>query len=670
MIVTRRIAALRVAVPLRAVWAAVAFVATLAVSTAAGAAPPSVADFFRKADYASVTLSPNGQSLALIAPVDGQRGLIVLDLATRAATKMKSPGGGDLLRVVWLNDKRLVVVIGDLQQGSGEAPTESGLVAVNRDGTDSRVITGAGAAGRGFERPRFVSLVRTIEGTDDILVTARDRNIRSLDVYRYNTETGAKTLLTPDSPGNVGDWVVDFDGVPRAATTFDFEHDTSAWYVRTGADAPWVKVDEAPFGRLTSQPMEFDPDGKLLYVASRRNDAERFSLVEFDVDKRTFGKTVVSHPTRDLDNRTAFFVSDRAQRKLVGLRYADDRSAAVWFDAEWARVSKTVDAALPDTVNVLQRRGDRWLVVAYSDRDPGKAYLLDTKSMQMSPLVTYRSGIDPAAMSPQRWVRYAARDGLSIPALLTVPKDSGGKPVPLVVDIHGGPNVPATAWGFDPEVQFFASRGYAVLQPQFRGTEGFGQHLLTAGYRHWGDTMQDDLEDGVRWTVDQGIVDPQRVCFYGGSYGGYAAAWASIKNASLIKCAVVVVGVTSIEYMFDNAQTDMSFLAEHTSLMTERIGDPKTERERFRRVSPLYHADRVGVPLLLAYGAGDLRVPLVHGSEFRAALDRAGKPYEWVVYSGEGHGFGREVNRVDFYGRVERFLGKYLGGIVTTEAEK
>ena len=181
--------------------------------------------------------------------------------------------------------------------------------------------------------------------------------------------------------------------------------------------------------------------------------------------------------------------------------------------------------------------------------------------------------------------------------------------------------------------------------------------------------MQDDLEDGVKWAAAQGIADPARVCFYGEGYGGYAAIWEAIRNPKLIKCAVSFAGMTSIDYLFDNAQTDLSRLAEYSTLMNDRIGDPKIERNRFKRVSPLDHADQVGVPLLLAYGAADRRVPLVHGTDFRSQLDKYHRPYEWVVYADEGHGLPRDTDRFDFYHRVERFLAKYLGGEATSRAD-
>lgn len=640
-------------------------------SPTAHAAALSVEEFFRKAQYGGAALSPSGRYLAVVAPVGEHRGLGIIDLETRAAQPTMTAGDGDVLRIVWQNDERLIVFVGDLQRVAGEPRRESGIVAVNRDGSKPRVlarieyrVTAGSNIHRSFERPWSVSLERTIPGTNEVLVSARERSIQSLDLYRYDTVTGAKTLLSFESPGDVSHWVVDFDGVPRAAVTDDVDHDTSAWYVRKSGSDAWIQVEQATYRRLGSVPLQFDPDGKILYVAARKDGADRASIYEYNVETGRWGNAVIRHSERDVENGNARFVADYRTRKLLGLRYANDRPSVAWFDAEWARVQKSVDAALPDTVNIIQGREDakRWIIVAYSDRNPGDAYLLDSKTMRMEKLFSYRPGIDPQSMASTKWVRYPARDGLPIPALLTVPPSANGKPVPLLVDIHGGPNVEATNWGYEANVQFFASRGYAVLQPQFRGTQGFGWKLLSSGFRKWGEEMQDDVEDGVQWAVAQGIADASHVCFYGGSYGGYAAIWGAIKNAGLIKCAVASEAVTSIDYLFDNAQTDLARVADRSTLLTQTVGDPKTERARFKRISPLDNADKVGVPILLAYGGSDVRVPIVHGTDFRAALDKYHKDYEWVAYSGEGHGFNRDENVFDFYHRVERFLAKYLDG--------
>jgi dipeptidyl aminopeptidase/acylaminoacyl peptidase len=632
-------------------------------------APQSVEDFFRKSQYGGAVLSPSGRYLAVIVPVGGHRGLGIIDLDTRATLQSMTAGDGDIVRIVWQSDERLIALLGDLQEVAGEPPREWGMVAVNRDGSDLRVlarkeitVANRSRTRRSFERPWTVDLQRAIVGTNHVLLTARERDIKSLDLYRYDTLTGEKTLLSFDSPGNVDRWVVDFDGVPRAAVSNDVDHDTSAWFARKSANDAWTKIGEAKLGRLNEIPLQFDADGKILYVTARRDGADRWSIYEYNIETNRWGGAVIRHPERDVERGNAGFFADYQARKLLGLRYANDRPSVEWFDPEWARIQKSVDAALPDTINFIQGREDakRWVVVAYSDRNPGEAFLLDAKTMRMQKLFSYRPWIDSRSMAPMKWVRYPARDGLQIPALLTVPASANGKPVPLIVDIHGGPHIEATTWGYSAEVQFFASRGYAVLQPQFRGTAGFGWKHLSSGYRKWGDEMQDDLEDGVKWAIAQGIADSSRVCFYGGSYGGYAAIWGAIKNPGLIKCSVAIVAVTSIDYLFDNAQTDLARLADRSTVMDAWIGDPKTERARFKRVSPLDNADKVGVPLLLAYGGSDVRVPIVHGTDFRAALDKYHKEYEWVQYSIEGHGFNRDEDVFDFYRRVERFLAKYL----------
>jgi dipeptidyl aminopeptidase/acylaminoacyl peptidase len=646
--------------------AVLALLATVALS--ATAAPLPVETFFKKPLYGNPVLSPSGRYLAVTTVVHGRRNLGVLDLDDRKVTPVTGFTAADVIEVVWLNDDRLVVTVGDIKRGTGEPPQYLGVFAANRDASSPMAISKhferASGADVAFARGVGVDFVREIPGSNDIIVESYYRTRESLDLYRFDTVTGQKTLLSFDSPGNVRRWIVDFDGVPRAAVSDDLDHDKSTIYVRGGAPG-WQKIEEAGLGRLTSSPLTFSADGKILYIESRRN-GDRAALYEYDIDGRKWNGPVIKHPERDISVR---FVRDFQQRKLFGLRYIDDKPGDVWFDAEWARMQKSIDAALPDTVNLIQRRADRWIVTSYSDRNPGEVYLLDGKTMKMQKLFSYQPEIKPSEMAPTQWVRYKARDGLTIPALLTIPLGGQGKRVPLVVDIHGGPNVPATRWGYNPDVQFLASRGYAVLQPQFRGTEGFGWKFESAGFRKWGDEMQDDLEDGVKWAVAQGIADPDRVCFFGASYGGYAALWGAIKNAKLIKCAVDYVGVSSIDYMFDNAQTDMSEFAEKSTWMAERIGDPNTERERFKRVNPLDHADKVGVPILMAYGALDVRVPLVHGTAFKAALDRYNKPYEWFVYAEEGHGFNRDENLFDFWHRVERFLAKYLGPTAATAAK-
>jgi dipeptidyl aminopeptidase/acylaminoacyl peptidase len=640
--------------------AAAALASTFAVATAS-ADPLPVETLFRKPQYFDARLSPSGRYLAAVVNVGGRMDVAVLDLDTMAKPSVLRAGDGDAVGVIWQSDERLIVRAGDLNRAGSDRPVVSGMWAVDRNGDYARPVGGSltrSGAGSAVEAPVAGEIVRVFKGTDDILMATSgySRSGRSVDLYRLDTRKDRHELLSFDSPGFVWEWVADFDGAPRAAVTGDVRTDQAAWYVRKSADSPWQRVEQGAVNDLTSEPMVFSPDGKTLYVNARRG-GDRDAIYEYAVDTGNWTGPVISHPNRDIVGR---FVVDYEARKLLGFAYANDKPSVAWFDKEYADVQASVDKALPDTSNFLQHEGKRWIVTALSDRNPGDVYLLERDTMKMSKLFSYRPWIDPAQMASSRWVRYKARDGLAIPALVTEPVNRNGKAVPLVVDIHGGPYVEAANNLYDIETQFFASRGYAVIRPQFRGTSGFGRAFFEAGFRQWGDKMQDDLEDGVKWAVAEGIADPARVCYYGASYGGYAAIWETIRNPKAIACAVALAGPTSIEYLFDNAQTDMSYLADHSSELAREIGDPAKERERFRRVSPLQHADKVDAPLFLAYGTSDVRVPFAHGQDFKSALDKYGKSYEWETYASEMHGLTLDANVFDFYQRVDRFMAKYL----------
>jgi len=321
--------------------------------------PPAVEDFFRKPQYGSAVLSPNGHYLAVVVPVGQHRGFGIIDLDTRKAGQPMSVGDTDVLRVTWQTDDRLIVYSGNLQQVVSEPATEAGILAVNRDGSDVRHLAqydyrsvGAPQVHRSFERPWTVDVLRVVPDSTEVLLTARERDIDSLDLYKFDTSTGTKTLLSFESPGSVTRWVVDFDGVPRAVVSNSVTGDTSAWYVRKGAHDPWTKVEEAKLGRLHSTPLLFDPGGKILYVAARRKGEDRSAIYEYDVVAGRWGNAVIRHPERDVQAGNATFVFDVRKRKLLGLRYANDRPSVEWFDPEWARIQKSVDAALPDSVKI------------------------------------------------------------------------------------------------------------------------------------------------------------------------------------------------------------------------------------------------------------------------------------------------------------------------------
>jgi dipeptidyl aminopeptidase/acylaminoacyl peptidase len=396
-------------------------------------------------------------------------------------------------------------------------------------------------------------------------------------------------------------------------------------------------------------------DDKTLIVAAH-NGQDKTAIMRYDPATRTFGETMARHPKIDLDS----LIWDEG--RPVGVRYEADRGGTAMFDELLARVQDTVDRAFPDAVNVLSWSRDRskFVVFSYSDRSPGAFFLFDLKSGRMQWLADVAPWIKAEAMAPMKPVRYKARDGLEIPAYLTLPPGSDGRNLPLVMVIHGGPWVRGDRWGFDPEVQFLASRGYAVLQPNFRGTLHYGWKHYSASFGQWGLAMEEDIEDGVHWAVAQGIADPKRVAIYGASYGGYATMMGLAKTPDLYRCGINYVGVTDLPLLMTATWSDTSRSEYQEYLAPLEIGDLDKDAKRLRETSPVNLASRIKVPVLMAYGAADVRVVLEHGTRMKSALDGAGVKNQWMIMEGEGHGFRDLENQKAFYSSVEKFLAENM----------
>lgn len=655
-----------------ACWIEVRMIRTLLTLTLIALASPapgqalSVEEFFKRPLYSQPSLSPDGRRLAVIVPADGRDHLGMLDVDLRKGGRITKFANADVLRFFWVNSSRLLFAVGEAHEASGDAQF-FGWYAVNADGTELRPIdapethatnTSRRAPGERNRLRGFRYLAPDPGDRDAIIVEARLRSPKMLDVYRYHTKNGEMTLLSFDQPTNVTRWLVDRAGVPRVARSY-YEGIATIWY-RAADGQPWLKLDEAEDSKLKIQPLAFDYDNRTLYVASPALD-DKAAIYRYDFERRQLGERLARH--LDVDLNAMLF--SRSKHALLGIAFDADKPGTVWFNEEMARLQATVDKALPNTINQLRVADEnprRALVAAFSDTHPTDYYLFDVGQRALEKIAVTRPWINPGDMSARNFVRYKARDGLEIPAYLTLPKHAAGKKPPLVVEIHGGPWVPKQSWGFNPTAQFFASRGYAVLQPDFRGTLGYGRRHYTASFGQWGLAMQDDITDGVEWLVREGVVDGNNVCLFGGSYGGYATLSGLTNNPELYRCGVAYVAATDIGLLFDIAWSDW---ARSPTEWLEygartRIGDPERDRAKFDRVSPLNNAGHLKAPVLLAYGGADRRVPLKHGTAFRDALDRSGKRYEWVVYGDEGHGFNKDENRFDFFRRVESFLKQHL----------
>lgn len=456
-------------------------------------------------------------------------------------------------------------------------------------------------------------------------------------------------------------WAFDKRGQLRGVTLMNsaFWKDVtkvSNWY-RASADAKWELLAEFGVNDEYWTPVYVpETPGKL--VVRSREGRDTYAMFEYDVATRSMGSMMVGHPALDIISAHDVAGGNEAVDRVVtyGMKLQQ-----TWFDPVWARLQATVDATFPGTVNILS--GDpakRVLIYSYSDVDPGAWYLLDIDGMRLRTVTSAKPRIKPEEMHRMEVVSYKADDGLAIPAYLTRPNNSTG-PQPAVVLIHGGP-IARDSWRWEAEVQLLASRGYVVLQPQFRGSSGFGRKFERAGFGQWGLAMQDDVTAGVHYLVREGIADPKRICIYGASYGGYAALWGLVKTPELYRCGVSFAGVSDIEHMWKD-RSDTSGNKVSREMMANRIGDVSVQKAQFAEVSPLRNAARIKAPVLLMHGVIDQRVPLSHGQKMRAELKRLGKQVEWLEFENEGHGVRFVSNEKKYYETLLDFLHREIGGL-------
>jgi acetyl esterase/lipase len=623
---------------------------------------PSIETFFKLPQYAFMQLSPDGTRIVALAPVNGRQNIVVLDVDHRKAVPVTGLPERDVVEVNWINNKRLIFSTGRLGTRDDDQKG-GGLYAVDPDGGNLRQLgEGGGDEGMGAQMViRPISILRFLPGDGDDFIAQEtvidsDKSVPG-SLFRVDSRTGRRTLLSIGKPASSDEeaWVVDRGGIPRVFSVTTGTR--QAIYYREGADASWRKLDE--FSLLAGQhwrPLAVGEDNKSLIAVSWRGH-DKGTIVRYDVDKKAFGEVLAAHPQVDLTElRTS-------QGEVVGVRYEADKGGVAWFDEDLAKVQNALDKALPDSVNFLSWSRDRQRFIAFaaSDVSPGSFYLFERKSGKLQWLADSAPWIDAKKMSPVKPVRYAARDGLEIPAYLTVPKGSPGKNLPMVVMIHGGPWVEGDSWYYNPEVQFLASRGYAVLQPNYRGTTRYGWKHFSSSFKQWGLAMQDDITDGVEWAIAQGVADPKRVCIYGASYGGYATMMGLAKTPDLFKCGINYVGVTDLNLFATATWSDFANSDFLKFGIREMVGDLTNDKERLKTTSPVEMASRIKAPVFMAYGGADVRVVPEHGTRMKAALEKAGQHPQWMLADGEGHGYREIKNEVMFYGAMEKFLAENIG---------
>ena len=644
------------------------FVASLPLFAAEPAPPAApvpelpVATFFQSPTIASLTFSPDGKRIACLVPYEHRLNLAVIDFEKGTKHLLTNFKDRQATRPRWATNDRILFEVED--QG-----TESfALNAVNRDGSNPVQIASGYSKAETVDgvNLRFRSVLGGIEGdTKNILVLANLTYRDWSDVAIMNLSTGNMTKLI-EAPGNVDYYVRDHTGEVRLAVTQD--RNMRRVLARDAKTKSWTTLTEFRRGQPGWEPIVFDGDNRTLYVSSgvgRRTIA----VCRYDMVTRKEPELVFADETYDVlaanaaasptPVRTTIY--DPAKKKIVGLSYAADRTRMVWFDPEMKKLQEKLEASLPDTVHQPRQfteDGTKIIYFSSNDRDPGVYYLYDRSRQKLDELAVLKPGINPDKMAATKPITFAARDGMKLHGYLTLPKNRQAKNLPLILHPHGGPYGIRDEWGYNDEVQFYANRGYAVLQVNYRGSGGYGGAYQAAGYKKWGREMQDDLTDGVKWVIAQGIADPERVVVSGASYGGYATMAGLAFTPELYCAGINYVGVTNLTTQWGKYHGT----ADQLGLVVEWFADmtKAEDRKRAYDTSPCNFADRIRVPVLMAYGKNDPRVDIDQGYDMEAALKKAGKTYEMVVEGEEGHGFRMEEKRIAFFTKVDEFLKKYV----------
>ncbi len=609
--------------------------------------------FFGDPEISGAQISPDGKYLAFVKPLNGTRNIWVK--RTEEPFSAARPITNDTKRPIpgyfWSWDGKFILFVQD--QGGNE---NYNVYAVNP--------AESAAAGQQVPTARNLTDLQNVRASiygvpksdpDIIYVGINDRDRAWHDLYKVRISTGERTLLRKNTERLTG-WVFDTKDQLRLATRSAENGDTEV--LRVDADG-FKKIYNCNVFEACG-PIRFNKDDKRVYMVTNRGDNDLISLVLFDPET---GKEelVEADPLKRVDFGNAAF--SELTNELVATVYEDDRKRIYWknksFEADYNLLKKRLPGK-DISFNSRTRDERLFLIAANSDVEPGEVYIFDRQSKKLDLQYKLFDKLPREHLAHMKAITYKSSDGMDIPAFLTLPKGVEPKNLPLIVNPHGGPWGRDT-WGYRTFAQFLANRGYAVLQPNFRASTGYGKKFLNAGNNEWGQKMQDDLTWGVKYLVSQGIVDPKRVGILGGSYGGYATLAGLAFTPEVYAAGVSIVGPSNLITLLNSIPPYWESIRK---VFMQRMGDPSTPegRAQLERQSPLNHANKIKSPLLVIQGANDPRVNKAESDQIVVALRERGFPVEYLVAPDEGHGFARPVNNMAMLALAEKFLAKHLGG--------
>lgn len=596
-------------------------------------------DFFKNPESSAYQLSPNGKYISYLAPYERRMNIHVKNLKTNEVTRVTDLTDRSVSGYIWATNERLLYV----RDFGGDENYH--ILAVNIDGTGNVDLTP-------FEKVQ-AGLIDDLENDEEhVLVSLNTRNPQCFDPYRLNIVTGELTILA-ENPGYITSWMTDHDGKLRIATATDGVN-TSILYRKTEADE-FQNVLTTNF-RESVSPLFFSFDNQYVYASSNLG-RDKAAIVKFDIEKGEEIEVLFSHDEVDVSGLSY----SKKRKVLTTISYTTWKRQFHFLDETRANLQKRLEQDLGDYEIVIasaNKAEDTFLIRTFSDRSLGAYYIYIQNEDKLEKIADVSPWLDENELAEMKPIQYQSRDGLTIHGYLTLPKGVAAKNLPVVVNPHGGPWA-RNSWTFNPEVQFLANRGYAVLQMNFRGSTGFGRAFWEASFKQWGLSMQDDITDGVNWLIEQGIADKDRISIYGGSYGGYATLAGITLTPDVYACAIDYVGVSNL---FTFMNTIPPYWEQFRQMLYEMVGNPDDAEDnaRMKATSPVFLIDKIKAPLLIAQGANDPRVAQAESDQMVEALRNNGIDVEYILKTDEGHGFRNEENRFEFYEAMESFLGKYL----------
>lgn len=599
-------------------------------------------NFFKNPEKIDYQVSPDGTYFSFMAPYENRLNLFVQKIGSDTTIRITSETERDITASMWAGNNRILFI----KDTGGDENYQ--LYGVNIDGTDLKSYTNFPNV-----RTTIIDPLRKIDSL--VIIGMNKRNPQVFDPYRLNLNTGELTLLA-ENPGNIQGWMTDHDGKLRVANAIVDGVNNQILYRET-EDQPFQPVLTTNFKETVSFAV-FTPDNKMVYALTNIG-RDKTALVLMDPKTCEEKEVLYMNDKYDISDLN---YSEKKNRLTVVACEGHKDMIRHYFDKEEEEIRYSLEAQLPGyNVGVTSMSKDENIRMIYAgnDRTYGTYYLYNVKENKLTKVADIAPWIKEEEMCAMNPITYTSRDGLTIEGYLTLPKGytmENAKNLPVVVNPHGGPWI-RDSWGYNPEVQFLASRGYAVLQMNFRASTGYGRKFTELGYKQWGQTMQNDITDGVKWLIKEGIADPKRVAIYGASYGGYATLAGVTFTPDLYACAVDYVGVSNLLSFMNTIPPYWKPLLD---MMHEMIGDPETDKEMMEKYSPVFHVDQIKAPLFIAQGANDPRVNKAESDQMVEALKKRGVEVEYMVKENEGHGFSNEENKFDFYRAMEKFLDKYL----------